>query len=135
MLILTGRFFDKSCLTFDKRCLWSCNRYEVQRVWRNYMLYLWVNRKIQKWIPVTKESPWQDPPRTGTTSCTARQCCTQFLTVIFILSDFCACQSAGRPCKTWSRPRRPIFPHVLSFECTLELCINFLNHFTVYSHI
>ena len=34
--------------------------------------------------------------------------------------------------KTWSSPRRPLFLHVLSFECTTKLCINFLNQFSVF---
>ena len=37
--------------------------------------------------------------------------------------------------KTWSRPRRPLFLHALSFECTSKLCINFINQFSVYFHI
>ena len=36
---------------------------------------------------------------------------------------------------TCSRPRRPLFLHTLSFECTTNLCINFLNQFSVYFHI
>ena len=37
--------------------------------------------------------------------------------------------------KTCSSPRRPLFLHALSFECTSKLCINFLNQFSVYFHI
>ena len=36
---------------------------------------------------------------------------------------------------TFSSPRRPLFLHALSFECTSKLCINFLNRFSVYFHI
>ena len=36
---------------------------------------------------------------------------------------------------TCSSPRRPLFLHVLSFECPSKLCINFLNQFSVYFHI
>ena len=36
---------------------------------------------------------------------------------------------------TWSGPRRPLFLHALSFECTSKMCINFLNKFSVYFHI
>ena len=36
---------------------------------------------------------------------------------------------------TCSRPRRPLFLHALSIECTSKLCINFLNQFSVYFHI
>ena len=36
---------------------------------------------------------------------------------------------------TCSSPRRPIFLHTFSFECTKKLCINFLNQFSVYFHI
>ena len=32
-------------------------------------------------------------------------------------------------------PRRPLFIHTLSFECTSKLCINFLNQFSFYFHI
>ena len=35
---------------------------------------------------------------------------------------------------TCSSPRRPLFLHALSFECTTGLCFNFLNHFSVYFH-
>ena len=35
----------------------------------------------------------------------------------------------------WYIPRHPIFLHALSFECTTNLCINFLNQFSVYFHI
>ena len=37
--------------------------------------------------------------------------------------------------QTFPIPRRPLFLHVLSFECTKKLCINFLNQFSVYFHI
>ena len=37
--------------------------------------------------------------------------------------------------ETRSIPRRPLFLHALSFECTTKLCINFLNQFLVYFHI
>ena len=30
---------------------------------------------------------------------------------------------------TCSSPRRPLFLHAFSFECTSNLCINFLNQF------
>ena len=36
---------------------------------------------------------------------------------------------------TWSSPRRPLFLHALSFDCTSKLCINFINQFSVYFHI
>ena len=36
---------------------------------------------------------------------------------------------------TCSSPRRPLFLHALSFECTSKLCITFLNQFSVYFHI
>ena len=36
---------------------------------------------------------------------------------------------------TRSSPRRPLFLHVLSFECTSKLCITFLNQFLVYFHV
>ena len=36
---------------------------------------------------------------------------------------------------TCSRPRRPLFLHALSFECTSKLCINFLNQFSFFFHI
>ena len=32
---------------------------------------------------------------------------------------------------TWSGPRRPLFLHALSFECTSKMCINFINQFSV----
>ena len=32
-------------------------------------------------------------------------------------------------------PRRPLFLHVVSFECTTKLCINFINQFSAYFHI
>ena len=32
-------------------------------------------------------------------------------------------------CWTFSSPRRPLFLHALSFECTSKLCIPFLNQF------
>ena len=37
--------------------------------------------------------------------------------------------------KTCSSPRRTIFIHVLTFECTSKLCITLLNQFSVYFHI
>ena len=40
-----------------------------------------------------------------------------------------------RHIKTCSGPRRPLFLHALSFECTSKLCITFLNQFSVYFHI
>ena len=39
------------------------------------------------------------------------------------------------PLKTCSSPRRPLFLHELSFECTSKLCITFLNQFSVYFRI
>ena len=39
------------------------------------------------------------------------------------------------PIMTCSSPRRPLFLHALSFECTSKLCIMFLNQFSVYFHI
>ena len=36
---------------------------------------------------------------------------------------------------TSSIPRRLLFLHDLSFECTSKLCINFINQFSVYFHI
>ena len=36
---------------------------------------------------------------------------------------------------TCSSPRRLLFLHALSFECSSKLCITFLNQFTVYFHI
>ena len=35
----------------------------------------------------------------------------------------------------WSSPRRPLFLHALSFQCTTKLCINFLNQFSFCFHI
>ena len=37
--------------------------------------------------------------------------------------------------KTCSSPRRPLFLHALSFECTSKLCITFLNQYSAYFHI
>ena len=37
--------------------------------------------------------------------------------------------------QTYSSPRRPLFLHALSFQCTSNLCINFLKQFSVYFHI
>ena len=34
-----------------------------------------------------------------------------------------------------SSPRRPLFLHALSFECTIKLCVNSLNQFSVYFYI
>ena len=36
---------------------------------------------------------------------------------------------------TCSSPRRPLFLHALSFECTSKLCVNFINQFSFYFHI
>ena len=36
---------------------------------------------------------------------------------------------------TCSSPRRPLFLHALSFECTSKLCSTFLNQFSDYFHI
>ena len=36
---------------------------------------------------------------------------------------------------TCSSPRRPLFLHALSFECTSKLCGTFLNQFSDYFHI
>ena len=36
---------------------------------------------------------------------------------------------SGKVLMTCSSPRRPLFLHSLSFECTSKLCINFLNQF------
>ena len=36
---------------------------------------------------------------------------------------------------TCSSPRRPLFLHALSFECTSKLCSTFLNQFSEYFHI
>ena len=47
-------------------------------------------------------------------------------------------QYFGRPLKllkTCSSPRRPLFLHALSFECTSKLCGTFLNQFLYYFHI
>ena len=33
---------------------------------------------------------------------------------------------------TWSSPRRPLFIHALSFQCTSKLCINFINQVSIY---
>ena len=33
---------------------------------------------------------------------------------------------------TCSSPRRPLFLHTLSFECTSKLCVTFLNQFSVF---
>ena len=41
----------------------------------------------------------------------------------------------GKLYKTYSSPRCPHFIHVLSFESTTKLCINFLNQLSVYFHI
>ena len=46
-----------------------------------------------------------------------------------------SCCKRGISCVTCSIPRRPLFLHMLSFECTTKLCINFLNQFSVYFHI
>ena len=37
--------------------------------------------------------------------------------------------------KTCSSPRRPLFIHALSFQCTSKLCGTFLNQFSDYFHI
>ena len=37
--------------------------------------------------------------------------------------------------QTCSSPRRPLFLHALSFECTSNLCVTFLNQFLVFFHI
>ena len=34
--------------------------------------------------------------------------------------------------RNWSIPRRPLFLHALSFECTTKLCINSLDQFSVF---
>ena len=44
-------------------------------------------------------------------------------------------EGARKVNKTWSSPKRPLFLHALSFDCTTKLCINFLNQFSVYFHI
>ena len=36
---------------------------------------------------------------------------------------------------TWSSPRRSLFLHSLSFECTTKLCINLFNQFSVFLHL
>ena len=46
-----------------------------------------------------------------------------------------SCCKRGISCVTCSIPRRPLFLHMLSFECTTKLCINFLNQCSVYFHI
>ena len=33
------------------------------------------------------------------------------------------------------QPNTSIFLHALSFECTTKLCINFLNQFSLFSHL
>ena len=38
-------------------------------------------------------------------------------------------------CVTCSSPRRPLFLHALSFDCTSKPCVTFLNQFSVYFHI
>ena len=43
--------------------------------------------------------------------------------------------SSGVYSLTCSIPRRLLFLHALSFECTTKLGINFLNQFSVYFHI
>ena len=57
------------------------------------------------------------------------KCVHEFLKIlvliIYILNMILTCSS----------PRRPLFLHALSFECTSKLCIHFLNQFLVYFHI
>ena len=45
------------------------------------------------------------------------------------------CASILSSLQTCSSPRRPLFLHRLSFECTSKLYITFLNQFSVYFHI
>ena len=37
--------------------------------------------------------------------------------------------------RTCSSPRRPLFLHTLSFECTSKLCVTFLDQISVHFHI
>ena len=42
----------------------------------------------------------------------------------------------GEVLVTWSSPRRQLFLHALSFECTSNLCIKFINQFSkIFSHL
>ena len=45
------------------------------------------------------------------------------------------CALPGNVDMTWSSPRRPLFLHSLSFECTEKLCISFLNQLSFFSHL
>ena len=53
----------------------------------------------------------------------------------YFLSRMDALDSNCRSCMTCSSPRRPLFLHALSFECTSKLCGTFLNQFSDYFHI
>ena len=61
---------------------------------------------------------------------------TYIIRILFLMSFCSSCWShyIKQP-MTCSSPRRPLFVHVLSFECTSKLCITFLNQFLVYFHI
>ena len=53
----------------------------------------------------------------------------------FSLDRICFTISGIGYIMTCSSPRRPLFLHALSFQCTSKLCSTFLNQFSDYFHI
>ena len=87
---------------------------------------------------------WRNPPASATplienwpiqVILTYNHICWVLSTIIMILPYPSNLKKLQHLLSTCSSPRRPLFLHALSFQCTSKLCGTFLNQFSDYFHI